>query len=150
MGTLSDLDKETLNEMATFPEKIGRSIENYRFREALSELMNLARLGNKYLTETEPWKLFKTDVSRTATVLNIALQICANLAIMSEPFLPFSAGKLQRMLNMQLEGGSLPNEKASNAPVWQKAGGSLLAEGLQLAPAELLFEKIKKILGEPT
>lgn len=143
MGTLSDLDKETLNEMATFPEKIGRSIENYRFREALSELMNLARLGNKYLTETEPWKLFKTDVSRTATVLNIALQICANLAIMSEPFLPFSAGKLQRMLNMQLEGGSLPNEKASNAPVWQKAGGSLLAEGQQLAPAELLFEKIE-------
>ena len=132
LGELSDLDKETLGEMATFPEKIGRSIEAYRFREALQELMNLARLGNKYLTETEPWKLFKTDPIRTATVLNISLQICAELAILSEPFLPFSAQKLQKMLSFE---GDHPWRSAVNS--------ALLAEGTQLQPAELLFEKIE-------
>ncbi len=129
-GPLSELDQQTLGEMATYPEKIGRSIETYRFREALAEMMNLARLGNKYLTETEPWKLFKTDPDRTATVLNIALQICANLAILSEPFIPFSAAKMRQMLNME-------------AQSWSNAGGSLLAEGGQLNQPELLFEKIE-------
>lgn len=131
-GELSELDKETLAEMATFPERIGRSVEAYRFREALQELMNLARLGNKYLTETEPWKLFKTDPVRTATVLNISLQICAELAILSEPFLPFSAKKLRKMLQMEGE------------QAWRDAvNPTLLAEGTQLEAAELLFEKIE-------
>ena len=129
-GTLNELDIQTIEQIKQYPEKIGRSIEQYRFREALNELMNLARLGNKYLTENEPWKTIKTDEARTATVLNISLQICANLAILSEPFLPFTAEKLRGMLNQ---------DKA----FWYEAGNSeLLEEGKQINPAELLFEQI--------
>lgn len=129
-GTLNELDIQTIEQIKQYPEKIGRSIEQYRFREALNELMNLARLGNKYLTENEPWKTIKTDAERTATVLNISLQICANLAILSEPFLPFTAEKLRNMLNQ---------DKA----FWYEAGNSeLLEEGRQINPAQLLFEQI--------
>lgn len=129
-GELNELDVQTIEQIKQFPEKIGRSIEQYRFREALNELMNLARLGNKYLTENEPWKTIKTDEARTATVLNISLQICANLAILSEPFLPFTAEKLRGMLNQ---------DKA----FWYEAGNSeLLEEGKQINPAQLLFEQI--------
>ena len=110
---------------------MGRSIETYRFREALAEMMNLARLGNKYLTETEPWKLFKEDSERTATVLNVALQICANLAILCAPFLPFTADKIHSMLNLPAKG-------------WKDAGGAdILESGYQLAQPELLFDKIE-------
>ncbi|MBQ6237039.1 MAG: methionine--tRNA ligase [Bacteroidales bacterium] len=124
-------ENDVIRELATFPERIGRSIETYRFREALAEMMNLARLGNKYLTETEPWKLFKSDPERTATVLNLALQICANLAVVCAPFLPFTADKMHRMLNLQALG-------------WRDAGrADLLAEGTQLQQPELLFEKIE-------
>ncbi|MCQ2298001.1 MAG: methionine--tRNA ligase [Bacteroidales bacterium] len=130
LGALTDLDNEVLAEMKTYPEKIGRSIETYRFREALAEMMNLARLGNKYLTDTEPWKLIKTDEARTATVLNISLQICANLAILCEPFIPFSAEKLCHMLNLE----KLP---------WAKAGEMLMQEGAQLEKPEIMFEKIE-------
>ena len=130
LGSLTELDQQVLAEMKEYPEKIGRSIETYRFREALSEMMNLARLGNKYLTETEPWKLIKTDPMRTATVMNINLQICANLAILCEPFLPFSAEKLRKMLNIEQLG-------------WREAGGMLLDEGKQLEAAEIMFEKIE-------
>ena len=130
LHALTDLDTQTLNEIKTYPERIGRNIETYRFREALAEMMNLARLGNKYLTETEPWKLFKTDPERTATVLNIALQICANLAIVCAPFLPFTADKMHRMMNLQALG-------------WKDAGRSdLLMEGLTIEKPELLFEQI--------
>lgn len=129
-GTLNELDIQTIEQIKQYPEKIGRSIEQYRFREALNELMNLARLGNKYLTENEPWKTIKTDAERTATVLNISLQICANLALLSEPFLPFTAEKLRGMLNQ---------DKA----FWYEAGNSeLLEEGRQINPAQLLFEQI--------
>lgn len=131
MGELTDLDRQTIEEMKTFPERIGRSIETYRFREALAELMNLARLGNKYLTETEPWKLVKTDPERTKTVMNLSLQICANLALLCEPFLPFSSEKLRNMLNL---------EKLE----WRKAGNAeLLAAGATINNPELLFEKIE-------
>ena len=130
-GTLSELDNSVIAELKTFPERIGRSIETYRFREALAEMMNLARLGNKYLTETEPWKLFKTDPERTATVLNLALQICANLAVVCAPFIPFTADKMHRMLNLQ----SLS---------WRDAGrADILACDTQLEQPELLFEKIE-------
>lgn len=129
-GALNELDNQTIEQIKQYPEKIGRSIEQYRFREALNELMNLARLGNKYLTENEPWKTIKTDPERTATVLNISLQICANLALLSEPFLPFTAEKLRGMLNQ---------DKA----FWYEAGNSeLLEEGKQINPAQLLFEQI--------
>ena len=126
----SDLDNELVRELATFPERIGRSIETYRLREALSEMMNLARLGNKYLTDTEPWKLVKTDPGRTAAVMNLSLQICANLAILCAPFLPFTADKLHRMLNLPAKG-------------WQDAGrADLLPEGHTIGTPELLFEQI--------
>ena len=129
-GALNELDNQTIEQIKQYPEKIGRSIEQYRFREALNELMNLARLGNKYLTENEPWKTIKTDAERTATVLNISLQICANLALLSEPFLPFTAEKLRGMLNQ-------------DKVFWYQAGSSeLLEEGKQINPAQLLFEQI--------
>ncbi len=129
-GELNDLDRQTIEEMKQFPERIGRSIEQYRFREALNEMMNLARLGNKYLTENEPWKTIKTDESRTATVLNISLQICANLAILSAPFMPMTAEKLRNMLVM--------DEKT-----WFEAGGAdLLEMNHALNAPELLFEQI--------
>lgn len=130
VSSLTDLDREMLGELAAFPERIGKSIELYRLREALSELMNLARLGNKYLTENEPWKTIKQDEARTATVLNLSLQICAALAVMCEPFLPFTFEKLKRMLRL-------------SDCKWYNAGkGDLLKEGAQLEQPELLFEQI--------
>ncbi|MBN2639321.1 MAG: methionine--tRNA ligase [Bacteroidales bacterium] len=128
---LNDLDKETLESIKQFPGKVGSSLELYRFREALAEMMNLARLGNKYLTENEPWKIFKTDPQRVETILNISLQIAANLAVLSEPFLPFSSEKLYSMLQI---------EKLT----WDEAGNTeLLSEGHQLGAPEFLFEKIE-------
>ncbi len=130
IGSLSAQDEEVVKELATFPERIGRSIETYRFREALAEMMNLARLGNKYLTDTEPWKLAKSDPERTATVMNISLQICANLAILCAPFLPFTADKMHRIMNLQALG-------------WKDAGRTdLLVEGHLIDQPELLFEQI--------
>ena len=129
-GSLSAQDEEVVKELATFPERIGRSIETYRFREALAEMMNLARLGNKYLTDTEPWKLVKTDPGRTATVMNLSLQICANLAVLCAPFLPFTADKMHRIMNLQALG-------------WKDAGrADILIEGHTIGTPELLFEQI--------
>ena len=129
-GELTDLDRQTFAEIAKYPELIGRSIENYRFREAVGEMMDLARVGNKYLTETEPWKLIKSDPERTATVMNISLQICANLAVLCAPFLPFTADKMHRIMNLQALG-------------WQDAGRTdILMEGHQIDKPELLFEQI--------
>jgi methionyl-tRNA synthetase len=124
-------DELTLESLKHFPAKISSSLENFRFREALSEMMNLARLGNKYLADSEPWKIFKTDPDRVKTIINISLQICANLTIVAAPFLPFSAKKLAGMLNM---------EKL----LWKDAGNpQLLAAGHTLNQPELLFEKIE-------
>ena len=126
----TELETQVLEELKQFPERIGRSIEIYRFREALAELMNLARLGNKYLTETEPWKLIKADSEYTQTVLNVSLQICANLAILCQPFVPFTATKLSSLLHL-------------DADKWHQAGSAnLLSAGTELEKPELLFEKI--------
>ena len=130
-GELSDLDKDILAQLAAFPNKIANSIEQYRFREALSFLMDLARMGNKYLAETEPWKLIKEDAERVKTIMNIALQISANLAIVVEPFMPETAVKLNHMLNLA-------------ASKWTDAGkADLVPAGHQLNKASLLFEKIE-------
>jgi methionyl-tRNA synthetase len=127
----TEVDQQVIDELKGYPAKIGEAIEHYRFREALSELMNVARLGNKYLADTEPWKLIKTDEARVKTILNVALQIASNLAILSEPFLPFTATKLVRMFNLRHLG-------------WDDAGrADLLPLGQQLSEAELLFEKIE-------
>lgn len=130
-GELSDYDKETIATLADFPKKIGDSIENYRFREGLANMMDLARLGNKYLAETEPWKVIKENPVRVETIMNIALQIAANLAILSEPFLPFTAEKLRNQLDL-------------NETTWAETGGAdLLPVGTLIGESSLLFEKIE-------
>ncbi|KAF0131983.1 MAG: methionyl-tRNA synthetase [Bacteroidetes bacterium] len=131
VDNLTEKDQEVLSMMNAFPDKIAGSIELYRFREALSELMNLARLGNKYLTENEPWKLFKTDVERVKTILGVSLQIVAKLMVLSEPFLPFSASRLAEMLRI-------------NKLNWHEAAETvLLKPGHQMGEAGYLFEKIE-------
>ena len=131
LGVLTDFDRETLTELSTVREAIERELDNFHFREALKEAMNLARLGNKYLADTEPWKLAKTDMERVATILNISLQITANLAIAFAPFLPMSSEKLCKMLAISL-------------PQWSDLGRSDLIEaGHTLGEASLLFEKIE-------
>ena len=130
-GELTDYDRQTLEEFKDVKETLGNNIEHFRFRDALRDAMNLARIGNKYLADTEPWKLAKTDMSRVATILNMALQITANLAIAFEPFLPFSAEKLRKILNM-------PEAD------WNKLGSiDILATGSAIEKPELLFEKIE-------
>lgn len=130
-GTLEEADKAALAEIADTCGRLTENLENFHFREALKEAMNIARTGNRYLQETEPWKVAKTDMSRTATILNTALQICANLAVAFEPFLPFSAGKLSRMLG-------LTDLK------WADLGrADLIAAGSTIGQPELLFEKIE-------
>lgn len=130
-GTLEAIDKEVFDKLATFPDVISKSLDQYRFREALGILMDLARMGNKYLADTEPWKLIKEDEDRVATILNTALQIAANLTILGEPFLPHSMKALNEMLN-------------TSSRTWESAGsGKLLADGHQLNKPSLLFEKIE-------
>ncbi len=127
------IDRETLAQVAAIKEEIQNNIENYKFREALKSAMNLARLGNKYLTDTEPWKVAKTDLDRTASILNVSLKLCADLAIAFAPFLPFSTEKLLNMLNLP-----------KNVLTWDNLGREdLLQPGAQLNPAELLFGKIE-------
>ena len=127
---LTDYDKQTINEFIGVKQEVEKLLDVFKFRDAQKEAMNLARIGNKYLADTEPWHLIKTDKQRVATILNISLQLVANLAIAFDPFLPFSSEKLRQMLNM----------KEFN---WENLGHTdLLEEGHQLAKAELLFEKI--------
>ncbi len=130
-GEFGELENNAIAELAKYPELIGRSIEQYRFREALSHLMDLARLGNKYLTETEPWKQFKVNPEIVKTNMFMALQICANLAVLCEPFMPFTSRKLKTLLQL-------------NDFKWQEAGSmTLLTSGDKINPAEFLFEKIE-------
>jgi methionyl-tRNA synthetase len=130
-GELTDYDQQTLKEFADVKEEVEKLLDVFKFRDAQKEAMNLARIGNKYLADTEPWKLAKTDMVRTATILHIGLQIAANLAIAFEPFLPFSAEKLRIMLNL----------KSFN---WNELGHiDLLKTGDKLGTPELLFEKIE-------
>ncbi|GAB3762610.1 methionine--tRNA ligase [Spirosoma pomorum] len=132
IGEHTDYDLQVIDELALFPDRIGQSISQYKFRESLGHLMDLARLGNKYLAETEPWKVVKTDPLRANTILNLALQISANLSIVCEPFLPFTAEKLRSQLNI------------TDNFTWIDAGrADLLVEGHKLGKGELLFAKIE-------
>lgn len=129
-GELTDYDKDILGEMPRLRGSLEENIENYRFREALRDAMAIARLGNKYLADTEPWKVVKTDPDRVATILNIALQITANLAIATEPFMPFTSAKILEMLDVKPLG-------------WDHLGRTDLVEaGHRIGKAELLFEKV--------
>ena len=135
-GELNDYDKATLKDFSDVKTQVEKLLDVFKFRDAQKEAMNLARIGNKYLADTEPWKTAKTDMERTATILHLALQIAANLAIAFEPFLPFSSEKLRKMLAM---------ENFS----WNDLGKvDLLKEGHQINPAELLFEKIEDSVVE--
>jgi len=128
---LTDYDKETLNEFENVKAEVEKLLDIFKFRDAQKEAMNLARIGNKYLADTEPWKLAKTDMNRVSTILNISLQLVANLAIAFEPFLPFSSQKLREMVNMETFD-------------WANLGSTeLLEAGHALNKAELLFEKIE-------
>ncbi len=130
-GELQEVDKKTIEEFKDVKQALEQNLDVFKFREAQKEAMNLARIGNKYITECEPWKVWKTDPKRVETILNISLQLVANLAIAFEPFLPFSSEKLRKMINM-------PNFE------WSQLGSTdLLKAGIQLNEPELLFEKIE-------
>lgn len=130
-GELHDVDRQTIREFQDVKEKVEAYLEAFKFREAQKEAMNLARIGNKYITECEPWKVWKTDPKRVETILNLSLQLVANLSIAFEPFLPFSSKKLRSMINM-------------TEYDWSELGSTdLLPAGKQLAEPELLFDKIE-------
>lgn len=130
-GQLTDHDRDVLAEMPQLRRSLEENIENYRFREALKDAMSFARLGNKYLADTEPWKVYKENPARVATILNVSLQITANLAVAIEPFMPFTAEKILAML-------------ALSKPAWERLGEQdLITAGHKIGTAELLFEKIE-------
>jgi methionyl-tRNA synthetase len=130
-GETDEYDREVLSQISLLKERVERALEGYRFREALKEAMNLARLGNKYLADTEPWKVIKNDPERVKTILNISLQITANLAIILDPFLPFSMKRLREGIN-------------STESQWNKAGSeNLLPEGHKINTPALLFRRIE-------
>lgn len=137
-STYSEIDEQTLTELKTYPDVIASSLERYRFREAQKLLMDVARLGNKYLADEEPWKTAKTDAERTKTVMYVALQIAAALATLSEPFLPFTSNKLKDILN-------LTSQDSAERNSWNdiSSKNALLPAGHQINKAELLFSKIE-------
>ena len=135
-GELTAYDRETVAEIPVIKKSLEENIENYRFREALKDAMNLARLGNKYLADSEPWKLVKTDPERVKTILNVALQITANIAVAIEPFMPFTAEKVLKLLQIR-------------KPGWDELGSTALLEaGHVIGTPELLFEKIEDSVVE--
>jgi methionyl-tRNA synthetase len=130
-GTLNEMDQTCLTSIETISNQVKESLEKYRFREALANMMDLARVGNKYLADTEPWKLYKTDASRVETILNISLEITAALSCLCEPFLPFTAEKIRGMLNISHYD-------------WTNAfTGNLMQAGHSLGAVGLLFDKIE-------
>lgn len=161
-GSLMDIDKEILAQIPALKASIEKNIEEYHFREALKDAMSLARLGNKYISDTEPWKVAKTDLDRTATILNISLQICADLAIAFEPFTPFAAERLRRMLGVSLDAGADHRPQRDGAALHTVFAGSeaaadgslkldwdvfgrpqILPAGHEIGDPELLFAKIE-------
>ena len=148
-GELTDFDRQTIAEFKDVKAKVEALLDNFKFRDAQKEAMNLARIGNKYLADSEPWKVIKTDPERVKTIINISLQLTANLAIAFEPFLPFSSKKLKEMLRtpsslpLKGEGGHSQEQEGLHLS-WARLGSiDLLPAGHQLAKPELLFEKIE-------
>ena len=159
-GQLQEIDRAVMAELPVIKESLERNLEGYHFREALKDAMAIARLGNKYISDTEPWKIAKSDMARCATILNISLQICANLAIAFEPFTPFAAERLRKMLCTCINSGidhrsgehtSVAAQHAADAPSgeticlnWDMLGKSdILPAGHAIAQAELLFSKVE-------
>ena len=130
-GELTEIDNKLIQRISEYPDMLSRNIENYKFRDALSTFMDISRLGNKYLADTEPWNLIKEDRERVGTILNLSLQVAANLAIMGEPFLPFTVEKINNILRLD------KNQ-------WNSAGSiDLIDTGHQINVPKLLFEKIE-------
>lgn len=161
-GDFSEVDEDTLATLKEFPNVIAKSIERYRFREASQELMNLARLGNKYLADEEPWKMIKVDEERTKTIMNVALQIATGLAVLSEPFLPFTSTKLKNILNIghneefsdevissdnEIAASSRKSLTRNDELTWEDVSEKdvLIAADHQINEAELLFSKIEDV-----
>ena len=150
-GEFSEVDQETLEQLKAYPQIISKSVERYRFREALGELMNFARLGNKYLADEEPWKKVKTDPERVQTIMYVALQIATGLSVLSEPFLPFTSKKLKNILGVNSSDSTKENcieKNVSSSGVensWADVSSKeiLLPNGHQIGKAELLFAKIE-------
>jgi len=138
----SDADKAALEELATFPDRIGKAYDTYRNREAVFETMALARLGNKYFNDTEPWHTRKSDPQACANTIHVSLQICASLSVLMEPALPFSSARLRGMLNLEGVRASVPGGAAEGIG-WDDAGKSLLQPGHALGEAGILFTKIE-------
>ena len=141
----NEIDEDVLAAVKEFPNSIGKSIERYRFREASQELMNLARLGNKYLADEEPWKVIKVDEERVKTIMYVALQIASALAVVSEPFLPFTSDKLKSILNMSSRAESRDLSEVEKSLTWEDVTQKdiLLPANHQIGKAELLFSKIE-------
>ncbi|GAL62123.1 methionyl-tRNA synthetase [Algibacter lectus] len=135
-SAFEQVDEETLATVKAYPDVIASSIERYRFREASQEMMNLARLGNKYLADAEPWKVIKVDTERTKTIMYVALQIASALATLSEPFLPFTSTKLKNILNHTVLGTETTWKEVAIKEV-------LLPAGHKIGEAELLFSKVE-------
>ena len=145
------IDAETLAQIQPLREAMEKYLDGYKFREALKEAMNIARLGNKYLTDTEPWKVAKTDMDRTASILNVSLQICASLAIAFEPFLPFSAEKLRNILNVGVVAGADHRAGEGEATVNRYAAGegAALHTGVAYDGITLSWEDLGKAVLLP-
>ena len=135
-GDFNDFDRQTMEEVKASVKALSDNLDHFKFREALKDAMNIARIGNKYLADTEPWKIIKTDPVRTATILNLAIQICANLSVVFEPFTPFMAAKLAEQLRLK-------------ELKWNMAGKfDLVPDGIEIGKPELLFEKIEDSVVE--
>ncbi|MCH5242924.1 MAG: methionine--tRNA ligase [Muribaculaceae bacterium] len=135
-GELTEADKEMMKEVKESINSLSSNLDNFKFREGLKDAMNVARIGNKYLADTEPWKLIKTDPVRTATILNLAVQLCANLAVIFEPFTPFMAAKLAEQLRLKVL-------------KWDMTGKfDLVPDGIEIGQPELLFEKVEDAVVE--
>lgn len=134
-GELTAEDQQVLADLKESPNKVASSIERFRFKEAMNEMMNLARLGNKYLADNEPWRLVKTDPERVKTIMNITIQIAANLAYVMEPFLPFTAKRIQAAINIP-------------TPKWTELGVVLIADNHEIAPLPILFSKVEDSVVE--
>ena len=135
-GEYTDADKAVVEEVQASVAALSDNLDHFKFREGLKDAMNIARIGNKYLADSEPWKLIKTDPERTATILNVALQICANLAVVFEPFTPFMSAKLASQLRL-------------SSLNWDMAGRfDLVSDGMEIGKPELLFEKVEDSVVE--
>ena len=147
-GPLLDVDKEVIAEIPALKASMEKNLENYRFREALKDAMGIARAGNKYISDTEPWKVAKTDLDRTATILNISMQICADLAIAFEPFTPFAAERLRKMLGVSLNAGS-DHRKGERVTenTYAEGEGRALHTGVEPAPGAIVLDW--ELLGRP-